>query len=512
MNVLLVQPENERAMIHLGLGYLAKVLESRGDKVKILDIGIEGESEKKISNFIELFSPNVVGITVQTHNYSKALMIAGLVKRLNPKCPVILGGPHPSILTEDTLSEPTVDIVMRGEGDISIVELMDCLEHGCSLDSIRGISFKKNGKINHNEDRPFIEDINTIPFPAWHLFKMDEYLAKINGCKVAPVLSSRGCPFRCIFCYRGPSAGKIFRPRSPENVVSEIEQLRGLYGIGSILFVDDTFTLNQKRAEKICDLLIEKQLGISWRCQTRADCLNINLLKKMKMSNCIDISIGVESGNRKILAATQKQRKNINDNKQNNINGFSQSQESDKRIEDKSYKEVVKKAFNMSAEVGISTSATFIIGLPGDTKESVQETIDFAKELNPNYAIFYAAMPYPGTELSRIIKERGGKLPKNWDDYRLMSSDIASSKMLAAFNISELSEKELGYYLKTAQMEFQMGRLSAGGERRAIGLRNIFQIIKLSFIRAKSFREFSRFILRIMYNTTLFAWRRLSRQ
>lgn len=229
----------------------------------------------------------------------------------------------------------------------------------------------------------------------------------------------------------------------------------------------------------------------------------------MKMSNCIDISMGVESGNWQILAATQKQRKNINYNKQININGFSQSQESNERIEDKSYKEVVKKAFNMAAEVGISTSATFIIGLPGDTKESVQETIDFAKELNPNYAIFYAAMPYPGTELARIIKEHSGKLPENWDDYRLMSSEIASSKMLADFNISELSEKELSYFLKTAQMEFQMGRLSAGGETRAIGIRNIFQIIKLSFIRAKSLTEFSRFILRVVSNAALFAWRRL---
>jgi len=512
MNALLVQSETDRAMIHLGLGYLATSLESRGDKVKILDIGIQGESEKKISKFIELFSPDVVGITVQTHNYSKALMIAGLVKRLNPKCPVIMGGPHPSVLTEDTLSEPTVDIVVRGEGDITIVELMDCLEHGGGLDSVRGISFKKNDVIIHTEDRPFIKDINTIPFPAWHLFDMDGYLAKIKGCKVAPVLSSRGCPYKCIFCYRGPAAGKIFRPRVPENVINEIEQLKNRYGIGDILFVDDTFTLNQKRAEKICDLLIEKKLGISWRCQTRADCLNIDLLRKMKLSNCIDISMGVESGNRQILAATQKQKKNTNYNKELNINGFLQNQESNESIEDKSYKEIVKKAFNMAAEVGISTSATFIIGLPGDTKESVQETIDFAKELNPNHAIFYAAMPYPGTELAQTIKERGGKLPENWDDYRLMSSDIASSKMLADFNISELSEKELSYFLKTAQMEFQMGRLSAGGETLAIGIRNIFQIIKLSYIRAKSPRDFSRFILRVIYNATLFAWRRLLRQ
>jgi anaerobic magnesium-protoporphyrin IX monomethyl ester cyclase len=510
MKVLLVQPEIDRAMIHLGLGYLSTALESRGDKVKILDIGIEGESERKIAKFIESFHPDAVGITVQTHNYSKALMIAGLVRRLNPKCPVIMGGPHPSILTEATLKEPTVDIIVRGEGDITIVELMDCLEHGGNLDSIRGISFKTNGNILHNEDRPFVKDINTIPFPAWHLFNMDGYLAKINGCKVAPVLSSRGCPYKCIFCYRGPAAGKIFRPRVPENVISEIEQLKDRYGIGNILFVDDTFTLNQKRAERISDLLIEKKLGISWRCQTRADCLNLKLLTKMKMSNCIDISIGVESGNWQILATTQKQKKNTNYSKQFNINDFAQDHEPVGSIENKSYKQVLRKAFKMAAEVGISTSATFIIGLPGDTKESVQETIDFAKELNPNYAIFYAAMPYPGTELSRIIKERGGKLPENWDDYRLMSSDIVSSKMVAAFNISELSEKELGYYLKTAQIQFQMGRLSAGGEKRAIGITNIFQIIKLSFIRAKSFREFSRFILRVMYNGALFAWRRLS--
>jgi len=485
MKILLIQPsETDRAMIHLGLSYVAAALEARGDRVKILDAGIESRSEKRITRFIEEFSPDVVGITALTPYYSKALNMSRLVKKLNSECQVILGGPHASILTEDTLKEPSIDIVVRGEGDITVAELMECLEKNGNLYDVKGISFKRGGKIFHNEYRSFINDLDSLPFPAWHLFNMDRYLAKMDGRKVAPVLSSRGCPFKCIFCYRGPAAGKTFRARSPEKIIEEIEYLHREYGIGNVLFVDDIFTINQNRAERICDLIIERGPGISWRCQTRADCLNIELLRKMKKANCIDISMGVESGNEKILEATGK------------------------RIT----KEKLRDAFRMIREIGISTSASFIIGLPGDTKETVQETINFAKELNPNYAIFYAAMPYPGTELAQMVERHGGRLPETWESYRLMSSDVSSSKMLAGLKVSNLSEKELRYFLKTAQIEFQMGRLLARGETRATGIKNIFQIIRLSFVRAGSFKEMLRFGLRVMSDAFLFLRGRVSKR
>jgi len=477
MKVLLIQPsETDRAMIHLGLGYLAAALEKRGDTVKVLDVGVAGGSERNLLQNIESFKPEVVGITAQTASYSKALKISRLVKKWNHACPVIFGGPHASILTEEVLKEPTVDIVVRGEGDATIVELMNCLVAGDPLAGVRGISFKQNGGIYHNEAQPFVENMDALPFPAWHLFDMDRYLARMKGLKVAPVLSSRGCPFGCIFCYRGPAAGKTFRARSPEKIIEEIRLLQGRYGIGDILFVDDIFTLNQKRAERICDLIIESGLNISWRCQTRADCLNIDLLHKMKASNCIDISMGIESGNEQILAATGK----------------------------KITKEKIREAFRLIKEIGISTSSSFIIGLPGDTVETVKQTIEFAKELNPNYAIFYAAIPYPGTELARQVVESGGKLPDNWDDYRLMSSDRASWKMLADLRISHLTEKILRHFLKTAQIEFQMGRLRAGGESRSNGVRNIIQIIRLNINRASSLKDLLQFVGRIVSNIFLF--------
>jgi len=485
MKVLLIQPsDTDRAMIHLGLAYVAAALEKRGDNVVILDMGITGGSEKKAIRFIEESNPDVVGITAQTPYYLKAIRMSKLVKKLKPECPVIMGGPHSSILTENTLNEPTVDVVAKGESDITVVELMECLGKGESLKNIKGVSFKKDGKVIHNEPRPFIHDLDSLPFPAWHLFDMDRYLARINGCKVAPVMSSRGCPFNCIFCYRGPAAGKTFRARSPENIIKEIESLKNNYGVGNILFVDDIFTVNQKRAESICDLLIKKRLDITWRCQTRVDCFNLELLKKMKKANCIDISMGVESGNERILEATGK----------------------------KITKEKARNAFKTIREVGISTSASFIIGLPGDTKETVRETIKFAKELNPNFAIFYAAIPFPGTELARMVEERGGRLPEKWVDYRLLTSDRASAKMLADLNISELDEKELSYFLKVAQIEFQMARLLSKGETRATGIKNIFQIIILSFSRAGSFKNVLRFGKRIISSTFSFILGKLSRR
>jgi radical SAM superfamily enzyme YgiQ (UPF0313 family) len=484
MKVLLIQPsETDRAMIHLGLGYLAAALEKRGDTVKVLDVGVAGGSERNLLQNIESYNPEVVGITAQTASYSKALRISRLVKKWNHTCPVIFGGPHASILTEEVLKEPTVDIVVRGEGDATIVELMNCLEAGDPLAGVRGISFKQNGGIYHNETQPFVENMDALPFPAWHLFDMDRYLARMKGRKVAPVLSSRGCPFGCIFCYRGPAAGKTFRARSPEKIIEEIRLLQGRYGIGDILFVDDIFTLNQKRAERICDLIIESGLDISWRCQTRADCLNLDLLHKMKASNCIDISMGIESGNTQILAATGK----------------------------KITKEKIREAFRLIKEVGISTSSSFIIGLPGDTVETVKETIEFAKELNSNYAIFYAAIPYPGTELARQVVESGGKLPDSWDDYRLMSSDRASSKMLADLKISNLAEKELRHLLKTAQFEFQIGRFLAGGEARGTGIKNMMQIIRLTFARSRSSRDLVNYIAKVLSAGFLFVWGKITR-
>jgi anaerobic magnesium-protoporphyrin IX monomethyl ester cyclase len=483
MKCLLIQPsDTEGAMIHLGLGYVAAALERRGDSVRILDMAFHGGPDRKISAQIAEAHPDVVGITAQTPYYSKALKIARLVKSWNPACPVVLGGAHASILTADSLADPAIDIVVRGEGDITIVDLVNCLEAGGKLDEVRGISFKRDGVIIHNEQRAFISDLDSLDMPAWHLFEMDKYRARIEGRKVAPVMSSRGCPFKCIFCYRGPAAGKTFRGRNPEKIVAEIEYLHRKYQIGDILFVDDIFTLNKQRAERICDLLIEKNLPLTWRCQSRADCLSLDLLKKMKRAHCIDISMGIESGNEKILETTGKAIT----------------------------KEKVREGFRLIREAGLSSSASFIIGLPGDTTETVKETIQFARELNPNFAIFYAAMPYPGTELAKIVQTNGGRLPEDWDAYRLMVSELSSAKMLSEFRISNLSEKEMEYFLKTAQIEFQMGRLLGPGTERSAGLNNVFQIARLMITRKKSFREKMGYIMRILSNGLLYMRARLA--
>ena len=482
MNVVLIQPsDSDKAMIHLGLAYVAAALERRGDRVKVIDAGLLDGAETKIAKLIEESNPDVVGITAQTPYYGKALSISRLVKRLNPRCPVVFGGAHPSILTEETLEEPSIDIVVRGEGDVTVGELLACLEDSGSLERVKGISFKRDGRIIHNPDRPFVDELDSLPFPAWHLFEMERYRARINGRRVAPVLSSRGCPFKCIFCYRGPAAGKLFRGRSPEKIVEEIESLHTRYGVSDILFVDDIFTINKRRAERVCDLLIERQTPVSWRCQTRADCLSPDLLRKMKAANCIDVSMGVESGNEQILKATGK----------------------------KLTKDGIRDAFRMIREAGLSSSASFIIGLPGDTRETVQETIRFAKELNPNFAIFYAAMPYPGTELARMVVENGGALPRTWESYRLMSSDVASSKLLSDLRISNLTERELRYFLRTAQIEFQMGRLLGHGEARAKGVRNMLQVVRLAYARRKSWSHVLRFAARVLADSSVFFWSRL---
>ena len=311
---------------------------------------------------------------------------------------------------------------------------------------------------------------------------MDLYGATKDGLRAAPVLTSRGCPYQCIFCYRGPAAGKVFRGRSPEGVVEEIEQLQKRFGIDHVVFVDDIFTLDKGRAGAICELLIDRTPSLSWRCQTRADCLDESLLDKMKRARCVNVSMGVESGNEAILAATGK------------------------RIT----KEQIRRAFRMAREAGVGTAASLIIGLPGDTRETVQETIDFAMELDPESASFYAAMPYPGTDLAKMVVERGGTLPATWESYCIVDSDAVGSEVLEDLRVSSLSGRELRYFLMTAQIEFQARRVDPAHATKA-PIRGIGRIVRYAFARRESRAPLLRLLVRLVLDGGAFVWTRFRR-
>ena len=484
MKVLLIQPAaTDRGFIHLGLGFIAASIEECGHTVRIIDLGIEGESKKSVIRLIKETAPDLVGITTLTPTYPGALRVAAMVKELYPKCSVILGGTHPNILTDEVLKEPVVDIVVRGEGEITMAELVDAIEKGSGLSDVKGVSYKKNNEIVHNAPRPLIDDLDTLPSPPWHLFPLEKYTGNLNGRKAVGISAARGCPFSCVFCYRGPAAGKTIRFWSPERVIKEIKKVKETYGINDIHFWNDVFTYDKKWVSSLCDLLIEQNIYIKWDCQTRADLINEEVLRKMKKSGCTAVMLGVESGSNEVLQQMEK--------------GLT--------------KERIYDAFKLLHEIGFETTATFTLGLPWDTRETIQETIDFAKEINPNFAMFYVAIPFPGSPLWWMSRERGIQISRNWANYRILPFEVDVKHMVPLFDTSKLSKHELSSFLKTAQIEFQFSRLRGGKERKVKGIKNIIDLFKLLYFRTKSVRKLIGFSIRITSDMMLFLWRRVLR-
>ncbi|RJQ51136.1 MAG: radical SAM protein [Nitrospiraceae bacterium] len=472
MNVLLIQPAStDRGFIHLGLGFIAASLEGKGHNVKILDMGIENGSLKRAEKIIRQSAPDVAGIAALTPTYPTALKIAELIKRINPQCITVFGGNHACALPDEVLAGPAVDIVVRGEGEITMCEIMDALKEHRDPVNIQGVSYKKNGGIIHNAGRPLIEDLDMLPSIPWHLFEVEKYTGNINGRRAVGISASRGCPYSCVFCYRGPSAGKTIRYWSPERVLKEIKFIKERYGITGFHFWNDVFTHNKKWVHELCDLFIKEGLNIEWDCQTRADQINEDVLRKMKQAGCTAVMLGVESGSEEVL----------------------------KYVDKKLTKDQIRAAFKMLHEIGFVTTATFTLGLPWDTRETVQETIDFAKEINPDFGMFYLSTPFPGSPLWRMCEAQGIKLSRDWANFRIIPFEVDLKNVLPVFDTSKLSVGDLKKFIKTAQIEFQLGRLRRGQGLK--GLRNIVEIFALVFRRSKSVKKLLKLIFRVIGDT-----------
>ena len=362
----------------------------------------------RVESLVKWFKPSIVGITIMTGTYGSALRTAKIVKKMCPDVPVIVGGPHPTILPEDTLREDCWDVVVKGEGEYSLLELVNCLERRKPLNAIRGISYKEEGAIRHNLPRPFIENLDLIPFPARDLiFEKERYSTNSFGF----VLTSRGCPYNCIFCASHMIWGRRVRYRSAENVIAEIKEVKEKFGTKIFRFNDDAFTIDQDRVRKICRLIIEEKLDIKWYCGTEVDLISYDLLRKMKEAGCVRIHFGVETGNPRVLKSIKK--------------GVTLGQ--------------VRQALKMAKKVGITTITYFMIGFPDETRQEVRDTINFMKELKPDKAVWGIVTPYPGTELYGIVNEKG-LLPNvpDWATFFHHSPDMAFTDTLSRENLLEL--------------------------------------------------------------------------
>ena len=400
----------------IGLAYLASVLRGK-HHVKVLDANVLGYSFDDVRRELRGFYPDVVGITSVTPSIYHAYHVAKIAKDVREDCKVIVGGPHVTFLPNRTLREcKFIDVVVRGEAEETISELIEAIEKGV-WENVKGITFRRGDQIVSNEPRPFVKNIDEIPFPSWDLLPMDKY--KFSGQRYAAMLTSRGCPFKCSFCASSRLFGGLWRGRSPDNVIEEIRILREKFGIKNIEFVDDTFTLSQKRAESICDEIVREGLDISWGASSRVDTLSRGLVEKMRRAGCWILFLGIESGCQKILDAIGK------------------------RIT----VEQARKAVKIVKEAGIKVLGSFIIGFLQDTIETVKETIRFAKTLKLDYAEFSILTPYPGTLVYEYAKKNNLLLTEDWSKYTGLEP-VMQIEGLSPSNIKSLIQKAyLSFYL-----------------------------------------------------------------
>jgi len=408
----------------LGLAYIAAVLKEAGKDVTVLDAAVLEMDLKRFREEIKRIGPDIVGITAMTPMIKFAGKAAEIIKEVRKEVIVVLGGPHISVLPEETLRTYPIDYGVVGEGEYTFLELVNCLEKNEDVKEIKNIVFLKDNQFIFTGSGKVIDDLDALPFPARELFpNLKFYKSAIGNYKRLPVgtmMSSRGCPFNCTYCDKS-IFGRGIRLRSAKNVVDEMEQLHTKFGVNEIIFFDDIFTMNKKRVYDICEEIRKRKLDISWNCEAHVRTIELDLLRKMKKAGCWQISYGVESGNQKIL---------------DNIKKGIKLQE----IED---------AVRLTKKAGILARGYFILGLPGETKESIQDTINFAKKLKLNNALFSMLVPFPGTELYNDIKNFGKITQVDWSNFRMTTTE-------PIFVPDALTKEELKRFSKKAYKSFYM--------------------------------------------------------
>ncbi len=379
----------------LGIAYMAGVLQENNIDVEILDASAEDMDFKDVEKELLKRKPDLVALTALTPTIGRALETAQVVKETLPDSIVVMGGYHPTFNFIETLEDENVDIVIRGEGEYIMLNLVQALENQSSLHDVKGIVFEdKNSKeIVVNPEAPLIQDLDELPFPALNLLPMKKYRLLDMDTHMTTMITTRGCPMQCSFCSSAAMHGKKIRERSVENIVDEIEYLKTNYDNDTNSFMDDTFTLKKRKVMAICDEILKRNIEIMWGCTSRVDTLDEKLLKKMKEAGCITIFIGVES-------ADQQQLDNMCKN---------------------TTIAKIENAFKIAHKLKIRTIASVALGMPGDTKEIMNKTVKFVHKLKPNYAIYSLATPYPGTRFYKEAFEKNLIKIKDWSKYTLIT-------------------------------------------------------------------------------------------
>ena len=405
-----------------GIMYVAAYAEKYTDhQIEILDTQVEQLKYSQIEQEIRKRKPDIVGITTMTFSLIDSMLTAKIVKKVDDGIKVILGGPHVSIYPEETIKFPEVDYLVLGEGEIAFTELLQNFDDKDKLRYVKGLVFKDNGDIVNTGSREFIKDLDALPSPARHLTPYRKYRSLLaKEPTITTMITSRGCPYRCTFCNR-PHMGKRFRARTPSNVIDEMEECARM-GINEIAVYDDTFTLDRQRTIDICNEILSRGLKIKWDIRTRPDIVDKELLIKLKQAGCDRIHYGIEAGTPEMQEVLKKEIT----------------------------LEQAENAIKWSKEVGIPTLAYFMIGSPGETREQIMQTINFAKELEPDFAHFSITTPFPATELYAVGLKESIIKSDYWQDF----AENPVEKFETPYWEENLSRKELIELINFAYKKF----------------------------------------------------------
>lgn len=442
------------------LAYAAGSLEKNGFSVKLMDAVAKNWNHNETINFIRDFKPDLAIIDTSTPSIYNDVEVGDKIKEVLPETHVSLVGTHPTNLPNETLNlSKNIDSVCRGEYDYTVSDIAETLKDKKNLKNVKGISYRKNKKIIHNPDRPLIKDLDELPFVSEiykkHLNIKDYFYASLRYPQVT-ILTARGCPYNCSFC--NIPFKNSYRARSVENVIKEFEYIQNEFPeVKEVMIEDDTFHVIKERTIKICDLLIKKKIELKWSCNARVN-MDIETLKKMKKAGCRLLCVGFESPSQRILDNIRK----------------------------KTTKQMQIDFMKNTRKAKLLVNGCFMLGLSGDTKETIKETIEFAKELNPDTAQFYPLMVYPGTEDYKKAKEKGYLITEDYSkwltDEGLHNCIVSRPGLQAKELIGLCDQARKEYYLRSKYIFSKLGQIiSNPGE----------------FLRIlKSWRTFSRYLFK----------------